>query len=118
MFEQDGADEAEDDVKDEFILERAASPLTKSGTSSGVTAVAESQIAFANDQFYKTLITSPWRTRVVFDRPDPRRRSLRGQAEPAEAQRICEEAIVLMERLADAPKDEFGTIGVVAINSN
>jgi superfamily I DNA and/or RNA helicase len=36
----------------------------------------------------------------------------------AEAQRICEEAIDLMGKLANASKEDFGTIGVVAVNSD
>jgi very-short-patch-repair endonuclease len=36
----------------------------------------------------------------------------------AEAQRICEEAIDLMGKLAEASNEDFGTIGVVAVNSD
>ena len=79
----------------------------------------ESLIAFSNEQFYKTLITFPMARPGSFSIDLVNVDGIyEAKQNAAEAQRICEEAIDLMGKLADASKEDFGTIEVVAVNSD
>jgi very-short-patch-repair endonuclease len=115
----DGDDGAED-IDDESILEACGRAFNKVRRLKWhYRSRCESLIAFSNEQFYnRSLITFPMARPGSFSidlvRVDGR---YEASQNPAEAQRICEEAIDLMHRLANAPKDEFGTVGIVAVNS-
>ena len=114
------ADDDSDDVEDESILEACSKAFNNvRHLKWHYRSRCESLIAFSNEQFYgKSLITFP------MARPDSFSVDLvkveghyQASQNPAEAQSICEAAIELMCRLAKATDQEFGTIGVVAINS-
>jgi very-short-patch-repair endonuclease len=119
----DGADtddEEQEDIEDESILEACSKAFDKVRRLKWhYRSRCESLIAFSNEQFYdRSLITFPMAKPESFS-VDLVKVAGHYQASqnPAEAQRVCEEAIDLMCRLADAPDAEFGTIGVVAVNS-
>ena len=78
----------------------------------------ESLIDFSNEHFYeRSLITFPMARPGSFSidlvRVDG---EYQAGVNAAEAQRICEEAIALMERLADVDGPDFGTMAIVAVN--
>jgi very-short-patch-repair endonuclease/DNA polymerase III delta prime subunit len=117
--DDDDGDEI-DDVTDESILESCAKSFDSvRDLKWHYRSRCESLIAFSNEQFYsRSLITFPMarpgsfsidRVYVAGD--------YQANQNPAEAQRICEDAIALMGKLVEAEESEFGTIGVVAVNS-
>src|SRR5208337_1526377 len=78
----------------------------------------ESLISFSNEHFYdRSLITFPMARPGSFavDLVRVKGTYQAGVNEP-EAQRVAEEAISLMEKLAQAENADFGTIAVVAVN--
>ena len=78
----------------------------------------ESLISFSNEHFYdRSLITFPMARPGSFavDLVRVKGTYQAGVNEP-EAQRVAEEAISLMEKLAQADNADFGTIAVVAVN--
>jgi very-short-patch-repair endonuclease len=118
----DEADDGEetDDVDDESILESCAKSFNKvRNLKWHYRSRCESLIAFSNEQFYAgSLITFPMARPGSFSIDLVRVEGVyQASQNPAESQRICEEVIALMERLADAADVDFGTIGVVAVNS-
>ncbi|WP_159726874.1 DUF4011 domain-containing protein [Methylosinus sp. Ce-a6] len=117
--DQEGDEEIED-VKDESILEACGKSFRRVRTLKWhYRSRCESLIDFSNREFYeKSLITFP------MARPNSFSIDLvhvdgayEANQNPAEAQWICEEAIGLMRRLADAEDSRFGTIGIVTINT-
>lgn len=117
--EDDTSDDVED-IQEESILEACNKSFNKVRRLKWhYRSRCESLIAFSNEQFYdKGLITFPMASpdsfSVDFVRVDG---IYEAKQNGAEAQRICEEAIGFMNRFADAPDKDFGTIGVVALNS-
>jgi very-short-patch-repair endonuclease/DNA polymerase III delta prime subunit len=116
----DTDDEDDDDIKDESILEACSKSFNKvRHLKWHYRSRCESLIAFSNEQFYKTLITFPMARPGSFSIDLVNVDGIyEAKQNAAEAQRICEEAIDLMGKLADASKEDFGTIGVVAVNSD
>ena len=113
-------DEADDDLNDESILEACSKTFDKvRHLKWHYRSRCESLIAFSNEQFYdRKLITFPMAAPGSFSVDLVHvAGTYQAQQNTAEAQRICEEAIGLMEKLADLPDSEFGTIGIVAVNS-
>lgn len=114
-------DDADDDLNDESILEACSKTFDKvRHLKWHYRSRCESLIAFSNEQFYdRKLITFPMARPGSFSVDlVPVDGVYEAKQNPAEAQRVCEEAIRLMESLAEAPDSEFGTIGIVAVNSN
>ena len=112
-------DEEKDDLNDESILEACAKSFNAvRNLKWHYRSRCESLIAFSNEQFYKkSLITFPMAQPGSFSVDLVQvEGAYQANQNPAEAQRIIEEAIGLMERLID-DAEEFGTIGIVAVNS-
>jgi very-short-patch-repair endonuclease len=113
-------EEEKDDLNAESILESCAKSFNVvRNLKWHYRSRCESLIAFSNEQFYKkSLITFPMAQPGSFSVDlVPVDGTYQANQNPAEAQRIIEEAIGLMERLVDGVKNEFGTIGIVAVNS-
>jgi very-short-patch-repair endonuclease len=78
----------------------------------------ESLIDFSNEHFYdRSLITFPMARPGSFSIDLVRvRGNYQSSVNEEEAQRVCEEAVALMEKLADVSEEEFGTMAIVAMN--
>ncbi len=113
-------DDGVEDIKDESILEALLQVFPPCPTLKWhYRSRCESLIDFSNREFYdRSLITFPMARLDSFSvdlvRVDG---AYEANQNPAEAQRVCEEAISLMRRLADAEKGAFGTIGMVTLNT-
>jgi very-short-patch-repair endonuclease len=120
VVEDQDDDEVADDIKDESILEACSKSFNRLRSLKWhYRSRCESLIDFSNREFYeKSLITFPMARPNSFSIDLVQVDGIyEANQNAAEAQRICEEAIGLMRRMADAPADEFGTIIIVTINS-
>ncbi|KPL54135.1 hypothetical protein ABB55_19540 [Prosthecomicrobium hirschii] len=125
FFERSGdapAEEAEaDDVDDESILERCQKVFGEVRRLKWhYRSRCESLIRFSNETFYDNgLITFPAARPGAFSidlvRVDG---TYQARRNPAEAERIAEEAIAFMRHHAGLPEDEVRSLGIVTLNTD
>ena len=114
----DVASEDDDDaINDESILEACGKAFRKlRHLKWHYRSRCESLIGFLNREFYKTLVSFPMARPGSFSIDRVRVDGYyEGRQNPVEARRISEEAVALMRRLV-APQDNFGSLGIVAVN--
>jgi very-short-patch-repair endonuclease len=115
----DSDDEDFEDIEDESILEACQKAFRQVRMLKWhYRSRCESLIAFSNKEFYRgELITFPTARPNLFSVDLVRvGGSYDARRNPAEAQRIAEEAIRFMRRFAETEQENIPTLGLVAIN--